>query len=99
MIIMQNNEESSEIPADLHCWVKNPFSTENSSFNVTNNPAHELEPLQPILDPVLRQYIQDCLHKFLVQRHQNGLTDRCLSDPTRNLGELDGVQDDDGQEV
>ena len=96
---MQNNEESSEIPADLHCWVKHPFSIENSSFNVTNNPAHELELLQPILDPVLRQHIQDCLHEFLVQRHQNSLTDRCLSDPTRDLGELDGVQDDDGQEV
>jgi len=53
---------------------------------------HELEPLQPMLDPILRQHIQDCLHNFLVQRHQIGLADRSLPDPTRDLG-------DDGQEV
>jgi len=93
---MPKNEESSDIAADLHRRGKTSVRDEY--------PLHELEPLQPVPDPILRRRIQGHLYNFLVlgrlvRRHQIGLADQFLPDPTRDLGELDGIRDDYGQEV
>jgi len=101
--IIQNNEGSSHIPTDLHRRRKTPI-LHREQFVRDKYPLHELEPLQPILDPILRQHIQDHLYNFLVlgrlvQRHQIGLANRSLPDLACDLGELDGIRDDDGQEV
>ena len=100
---MPKNEENSGTSADFRRWRKTPI-LHGEQFVRDKYPLHELESLQLVLDSILRQHIQDCLHNLLVlgrlvQRHQIGLADRSVPDPTHDLGELDGIRDDDGQEV
>ena len=70
---MPKNEESSDTSADFHRWRKTPI-LHGEQIVCDEHPLHELEFLQPILDPILRQHI-------VVQRRQIGLADRFLPDP------------------
>ena len=60
---MPKDEESSDIPADLHRRHTTPILY-REQFVRDEYPLHEPEPLQPILDPILRQHSKIAFKTF-----------------------------------